>query len=67
MRHAQPCKDCAERVSGCHASCEKYCEWKTHHDAARDARRADTDYNAFKAAHNRRYYQWERKRHGKRK
>lgn len=23
-----PCRDCKERVQGCHASCKKFAEWK---------------------------------------
>lgn len=26
-RSPSPCKDCEERQSGCHSTCEKYKEW----------------------------------------
>ena len=33
-----PCKDCAERFVGCHASCPCYAEFKAGCNARRDAR-----------------------------
>ncbi len=33
-----PCKDCTERHVGCHGTCERYKDWKTAHDAEKDAR-----------------------------
>lgn len=33
-----PCKDCAERFVGCHASCGRYREYKAECDARREAR-----------------------------
>ena len=33
-----PCKDCAERVPGCHAACLRYAEFKAGCNARRDAR-----------------------------
>lgn len=33
-----PCKDCADRAAGCHASCTRYAEFKAGCNARRDAR-----------------------------
>ena len=30
-----PCKNCKERVMGCHGKCEKYQMWKSEHDKKR--------------------------------
>lgn len=58
-----PCKDCAERVPGCHASCTRYGEYKAVCNARRDARAgryvimdytADTIKKQRRLAHNRR-------------
>lgn len=27
-----PCRDCKERVLGCHATCQKYIDWKKEVD-----------------------------------
>lgn len=38
-----PCKDCNDRYRACHASCEKYIEWRKAYDewkALTDAERA---------------------------
>ena len=34
-----PCKDCPDRVVGCHSTCERYKEWKAEKDQERDARK----------------------------
>ncbi len=31
MREVAPCKDCTDRHTACHDSCEKYKEWKARH------------------------------------
>ena len=28
MKIKAPCKDCADRVVGCHSTCDKYKDWK---------------------------------------
>lgn len=33
-----PCRECQERHENCHASCERYGEWKAMKDRARAAR-----------------------------
>lgn len=30
-----PCKDCTDRVVGCHSDCERYKTWKDAHEAER--------------------------------
>lgn len=58
-----PCKDCAERHVGCHASCSRYAEFKAGCNAQRDARAGryvimdytvDTIKKQRRLAHNRR-------------
>ena len=36
MSMVAPCKDCTDRHTACHGSCEKYKEWR---DSFRDAKR----------------------------
>ncbi len=33
-----PCRNCAERFTGCHASCERYKAYKAQNDAEREKR-----------------------------
>ena len=33
MNETAPCKDCTERHTGCHGSCEKYKEWQERYRA----------------------------------
>lgn len=58
-----PCKDCAERHVGCHASCPRYAKFKAGCNARRDARAGryvimdytvDTIKKQRRLAHNRR-------------
>ena len=58
-----PCKDCAERFVGCHASCPRYAEFREGCDAVRKKREArypikdytcDSIARNKKAAHRRR-------------
>ena len=37
-----PCKNCPDRVIGCHAKCEKHAAWKADHDAQMARRREIT-------------------------
>lgn len=32
-----PCKDCSDRCVGCHATCNKYIEWKTREQERKTA------------------------------
>lgn len=34
-----PCKDCPDRVVGCHSICTKYTEYRKQQDAENEARR----------------------------
>lgn len=52
-----PCKNCSVRVIGCHASCEKYREWRKYFERAAEERnrqrparqfRDDGKYRGFK-------------------
>lgn len=38
MKNICPCYGCTEHKAGCHSGCEKYAEWKTQHEAAKQAR-----------------------------
>lgn len=37
-RKISPCKDCEERVLGCHSTCEKYQEFNAYMEEQRKAR-----------------------------
>ncbi len=52
-----PCRNCTDRVVGCHSKCAKYAEWRKHYEIAsieraklRPARefRDDGKYKGFK-------------------
>ena len=47
-----PCKDCPDRVIGCHSHCEKYAEYKRvnneYNKSLREARLREDDYNGFR-------------------
>ncbi len=36
-----PCKDCPDRVVGCHSTCTKYQEFRKQQDAENEAQRQD--------------------------
>ena len=38
-----PCKDCSDRHSLCHSTCEKYITWKKEHDELQAKIRAEKD------------------------
>lgn len=38
-REKPPCKDCPDRVPGCHGSCDRYKEWKQRLDELNKARK----------------------------
>ena len=40
-----PCKDCKDRVVGCHGKCEKYQEFKISHEAEKTAIYGDLQSN----------------------
>ena len=40
-----PCKDCPERHSHCHSSCERYLSWKKNWDEAHEALRIENTAN----------------------
>ena len=31
-----PCRDCPDRVIGCHAKCERHAAWKVEHEKAKE-------------------------------
>lgn len=44
-----PCKGCADRHLGCHASCDRYIEYKTEHAKQQTfIRRLDEEDQAFR-------------------
>ena len=48
-RELPPCKDCQDRVPGCHGFCDRYKEWKLRLDELNKARREydRTHYNKY--------------------
>lgn len=38
-RELPPCKDCPDRIPGCHGSCDRYKEWKQRLDELNRARK----------------------------
>jgi hypothetical protein len=38
-RELPPCKDCRDRIPGCHGSCARYKEWKQRLDELNKARK----------------------------
>jgi hypothetical protein len=42
-----PCKDCADRVLGCHSSCESYQAYTEKVKALRERRIADCDFIGY--------------------
>ena len=42
-----PCKDCSDRVVGCHSSCDKYKQYRSELDEFKAKRAADKDERAF--------------------
>ena len=36
MNEIAPCKDCTERHTGCHGSCDKYKEWSERYHAQQE-------------------------------
>ena len=48
-RELPPCKDCPDRVPGCHGSCGRYKEWKQRLDELNKARKEydRTRYNKY--------------------
>jgi hypothetical protein len=49
-RELPPCKDCPDRIPGCHGSCDRYKEWKQRLDELNKARREydRTRYNKYR-------------------
>lgn len=39
IRDKSPCKDCTDRHTACHGSCDRYKEWKLRLDELNKARR----------------------------
>ena len=42
-----PCKDCPDRVLGCHKTCEKYLAYREELDAVREQKIAENDSNYY--------------------
>ena len=42
-----PCKNCPNRVMGCHSKCDKYAEFRAYRDSINAKRRAENDLNDF--------------------
>lgn len=47
MRENSPCKDCANRHTACHDSCEKYKEWRARYQAQQQ--HLDVNKNRFES------------------
>ena len=49
IRDNPPCKDCTDRNTACHGSCDRYKEWKLRLDELNKARREydRTRYNKY--------------------
>lgn len=49
-REIAPCKDCPDRIPGCHDSCDRYKEWKSQLEKLNEARREydRSRYNKYK-------------------
>lgn len=48
-REKPPCKDCPDRIPGCHGSCDRYKKWKERLEEVNKARREydRTRYNKY--------------------
>ena len=47
MRNDNPCRDCTERIIGCHSTCNRYSEWSAEHKRQKDEiRRKRDEHNA---------------------
>ena len=49
IRDKPPCKDCTDRHTACHGSCDRYKEWKLRLDELNKSRREydRTHYNKY--------------------
>lgn len=42
-----PCKDCPNRVVGCHSTCEQYIKYKEEQESVRRSRRAESEKHVY--------------------
>lgn len=42
-----PCKECEDRILGCHADCERYKEFQKDREQIRKNRKAQHDYDSL--------------------
>ncbi len=42
-----PCKDCKDRVVGCHAKCERYAKWRVDHAKEKDQYNKSTEFDRY--------------------
>lgn len=43
MKKDNPCRDCTERIVGCHSTCNRYSEWSAEHKRQKDEIRRKRD------------------------
>lgn len=42
-----PCKDCSNRIVGCHSTCEAYKQFQLENEAVRHQRHLETESKAY--------------------
>lgn len=56
-----PCKGCEERFIGCHATCERYIEWKALVDLEREAMNEQSNIaGQIASAVREKWFKWKR-------
>ena len=56
-----PCKGCEDRVIGCHATCERYIEWKMLVDLEREAMNEQSNLaGQITSAIREKWFKWKR-------
>ena len=44
MKEVAPCKECSDRHTACHGSCEKYKELQAHYEKIREEKKYANDF-----------------------
>lgn len=57
-----PCKECANRKSGCHSACEQYKGWRAEYDEQKQKIKDAREIDKIFAEHKDRLYRYAKKK-----